>query len=298
MSVTLPLSIVREGFDRLGERFPWMATFIIGGAAFGSGLDHREDVRPSQFFRLVRRPRRLLEVGSCQGGGTFELARRPGVEEVVALEGRDYNLAKARFVQQALNVPNVRFLQADLESFDFAPLGRFDAVYCVGLLYHLPAPWEFLAKLEAVTDTVYINTHYCPLSQVEMRLGGYAGKKWHEAGFADPLSGLSAWSFWPTLDALTRMLLDAGFVPELLETDTMGRGQAPHGTTILARRAATLAAPERRDLIAKTRQTLRGLSPDAGAAPPARRSWLRRALSRVKRLVARSPSAAAPASKP
>src|SRR5438309_9844020 len=145
-SSTLPTptpDTLRKGFAELAKRSPWMASFLINGQVYGAGLNHDEDVRPPYFFGLVPNPRRILELGSCQGGGTFQLARHAGVREVVAIEGRAFNIEKATFVQQALGIKNVVFLQDDLESYDFTPLGRFDAVYCVGLLYHLPRPWEF-----------------------------------------------------------------------------------------------------------------------------------------------------------
>jgi SAM-dependent methyltransferase len=247
---------LQSEFERLGAQSPWKSSFTINGKAYGSGLNHELDVRPPQFFRLVPDARRILELGSCQGGGTFQLAKYPGVREIVALEGRDYHLEKARYVQKALDIHNVTFLQADLETFDFGPLGRFDAVYCVGLLYHLPEPWSLLEKLARVADTVYINTHYCYQSRANMTLNGYEGSKWLEAGYADPLSGLSAWSFWPTLKSLTKILLDTGFVPEIHETDTVGKGQAPHGTTILARRTARLPNSEVDALLERMERTL------------------------------------------
>jgi SAM-dependent methyltransferase len=268
-------AIERE-FDRLAKRSPWMASFIINGEEFGAGLNHDHDVRPPEFFRLVPQPQRILELGSCQGGGTFQLARHPGVREVVAIEGRDFNIEKAEFVQGVLGASQVRFLQGNLETFDFRPLGRFDAVYCVGVLYHLPKPWEFVAKLAKVTDLLYINTHYCPRNEISMTLHGYEGKQWAEFGYEDPLSGMSAWSFWPTLRALTQMLRDAGFIPQILETDTTGTGQSPHGTTILARRQAVLSPEVQTILMEKTQQVLANLSRSAGSLQPIKTSWWRR----------------------
>src|SRR5262245_34216342 len=163
---------VQREFDRLNERSPWMASFLINGRLYGAGLNHEEDVRPPACFRVISNSRRILELGSCQGGGTFQLTKHPGVQEVVALEGRDYHVEKARFVQQVLGVTNVTFLQANLETFDFASLGRFDLVYCVGLLYHVPKPWELLRKLATVSDVLYINTHYCQPTQANMVIHG------------------------------------------------------------------------------------------------------------------------------
>ena len=275
-------SAIQHEFDHLAARSPWMATFTINGQEFGSGLNHDHDVRPPDFLRLVPQPQRILELGSCQGGGTFQLARHPGVREVIAIEGRDFNIEKAEYVRGILGASNVRFLQGNLETFDFAPLGRFDAVYCVGVLYHLPKPWELLAKLASVADALYINTHYCPLNEVAMTLHGYEGKKWDEFGYEDPLSGMSAWSYWLTLEALTRMLLDCGFVAEILQTDTVGIGQSPHGTTILARRRVTLSADEETLLNEKARRMLAKLSASAGSLRTERKAWWRRWLAATR----------------
>jgi SAM-dependent methyltransferase len=251
--------------DRLSKRSEWLARYSIDGQTFGAGLDHDQDVRPGQFFSILPRARRILELGSCQGGGTFQLAKRTSVEEIVAIEGRDYNIEKARFVQRLLERDNVTFIEANLETFDFTSLGRFDAVYCVGLLYHLPKPWELLARLKEVSDVIYLNTHFCRANSVSRTVHGYDGANWQEMGFADPLSGLSTWSFWPTLKSLAQMLRDAGFVPEIIETDSTGLGQCPHGTTILARNAACVSADERDGLLFEMQAILATLPADHGS---------------------------------
>jgi len=244
-------------------------------------------VRPASFFRHLPNARRILELGACQGGGTFQLAAHPGVHEVVAIEGRDYHVEKAQFVQKTLGVTNVQFLCENLETFDLTSLGRFDAVYCVGFLYHLPRPWELLRRLAAITDHIYINTHYVRLSEADLTIDGYAGMSYTEFGYADPLSGLSGWSFWPTLPALAQMLLDAGFVPEILEIDSVGPGQSPHGTTVLARRTTTIPEHELQDRVQKLHQVLERLPRNAGSPNEAAHPWWRRTLSRLKRSVRR-----------
>jgi hypothetical protein len=123
---------------------------------------------------------------------------------------------------------------------------------------------------------------------VELTIHGYQGKKWVEFGYADPLSGLSSWSFWPTLESLARMLVESGFVPEILETDTIGAGQSPHGTTILARRTTTLSETEQTKLQEKMNRLLTKLSPDAGKLHPAPKlgrffQWLKKCSSIIRR---------------
>jgi SAM-dependent methyltransferase len=291
---------LQHELDRLTARSEWLATFSIDGQTIGSGLNHDDDVRPAQFFRLVPNPRRILELGSCQGGGTFQLAKRPGVEEIVAIEGRDYNVEKAQFVQHMLGLTNVTFIEANLETFDFKSLGRFDAVYCVGLLYHLPKPWELLTRLKEISDVVYLNTHFCRANCVSRNVGGYDGANWHEMGFEDPLSGLSNWSFWPTLKSLAQMYVDAGFIPEIVETDSTGLGQCPHGTTILARQAAGLPNSKKDRLLLQLRKALAELPSDRGSklrGPVAARlaqtiAEVRRTTRRIWTRTSRSPETA------
>jgi len=261
-----------------------MASYSIGGHVYGSGLNHEHDVRPPQFFRLVPSARRILELGSCQGGGTFRLAVHPGVQQVVGVEVRDYHIEKARFVQQALGISNVTFIEANLETFDLSSLGRFDAIYCVGLLYHLPSPWELLAKLPAVSDVVYLNTHFCRASGASLKMHGYEGEKWGEKGYEEPLSGMSVWSFWPTLASLAKMLIDTGFVPEIIETDSTGVGQSPHGTTIVARCASSLSEIEKERLSRKLNNVLSSLPADCGSEiGSGLTSRMNRAMARLKR---------------
>jgi SAM-dependent methyltransferase len=256
---------LQRELNQLSARSEWLASYTIDGQTIGAGFNHENDVRPGQFFSLVPNARRILELGSCQGGGTFQLAKHPGVEEIVAIEGRDYNIEKARFVQRLLGLDNVTFIEANLETFDFTSLGRFDAVYCVGLLYHLPKPWELLTRLKEVSDVIYLNTHFCRANSASRKIHDYDGANWHEMGFADPLSGLSNWSFWPTLKSLAKMLEDAGFLCEIIETDSTGLGQCPHGTTILARDAARMTADERDCLLHETRAILAALPTNHGS---------------------------------
>ena len=84
----------------------------------------------------------ILELGSLEGGHTFAMAKHKEVEKILAIEGRQANIAKTNFMKQILGINNIEFLNANLESIDLAALWQFDAVYCVGLLYHLPQPWN------------------------------------------------------------------------------------------------------------------------------------------------------------
>jgi SAM-dependent methyltransferase len=218
---------------------PWVTRFDLHGDAYG-GTFLPPAILRERFAEAFPGVASILELGSLEGGHTFPLAALPGVEQVVAVEGRPENVARAEVVRQALGVTNVRFVLGNLEELDLTTLGRFDAVYCTGLLYHLPRPWELVSRLREVSERLYVWTQCAEAAVPGEEAGGYAGRTYREWGGWDPLSGLSASSFWPTREELVRLLADAGF---------------PHvhvfGEEHVARRgpAVTLAAAARVELL-------------------------------------------------
>jgi hypothetical protein len=218
--------MIRGGFLRLR---PWLSRFTIQGRQYGGAYDVSEDPRLGHFFRCFPNARRILELGSLEGAHTFALAARPGVEWVQGIEGRKSNLKKAQFVQKWTGCRNVGFVNANLETFDLASLGAFDAVFCSGLLYHLPRPWELLNRLRRSAAGLLLATHYAADLQADQLVNGYRGMNYREFGLKEPLSGLSPSSFWPTLDSLKAMVNDAGYGRiELCNDDRVH----PHGPLV------------------------------------------------------------------
>jgi SAM-dependent methyltransferase len=196
--------IIKKGFERRG---PWLTGFDIAGKRYGGDLDYRDDRRLSLFFEEFADARRVLELGSFEGGHSFLLADR--VDEVVGVEVRSDSIRRAEYVRKLLGIRNVRFIQADLEQLSPGVFGRFDAVFCSGLVYHLPRPWELLGKLAEAAPRAWIWTHYATESMTTH--DGWEGR-WHaEGGMADPLSGVSPRSFWLTTDELRRALREGGY---------------------------------------------------------------------------------------
>jgi len=195
-------------FARLG---PWIVQFRIGGQDYGGGISAAGDGRIDQFFRFAPEAETILELGSLEGAQTFILARKPGIRRLLALEGREANLRKARFVQELLQVRNVEFAQANLEHAELAQFGKFDAVFCCGLLYHLPEPWKLIAQLPAIAPTLFIWTQYAAEEEAMDIEYGLRGKIHGEGGPDEPLSGLSPTAMWLTLPSLRSVLSAAGY---------------------------------------------------------------------------------------
>lgn len=210
---------IAAAFD---TRKPWVTKFTIHGRAYGGGFDAMNDGRIAQFAREFPGVGTILELGSLEGGHSFALSRLPGVNRVVGIEGRKASVEKARFVQGLLGIGRVTFLVENLETYDLRSAGRFDAVFCVGLLYHLPRPWELIERISQVTRNLFIWTHYAAEENADKVANGYRGVTYGEFGLADPLSGMSPESFWPTLAGLETMLLKAGFTEiRIVEDDAM-----------------------------------------------------------------------------
>lgn len=117
---------------------PWITKYELRGASSGDWFDAPNDPRLGLFRRCFPNARCILELGSLEGGHTIGLARQAGVERVLGIEGRKESYERAQLAKQLFAVDNISFVHANLENIRLVQFGNFDAVYCCGLLYHLP----------------------------------------------------------------------------------------------------------------------------------------------------------------
>ncbi len=197
-----------EEFAKLA---PWVFQFRIGERDYGGGISAVGDARIDQFLAFTPNARTILELGSLEGAHSFILAEKPGVERVVAIEGREANLRKARFVQRLLEIQNIEFFQANLENADLTGFGEFDAVFCSGLLYHLPEPWRLVEQLPKLAPLLFVWTQYAAEHEATDVGNGLRGKIYIEGGPDEPLSGMSRSATWLTLPSLREVLARAGY---------------------------------------------------------------------------------------
>jgi SAM-dependent methyltransferase len=190
---------------------PWIFKFRIDGADYGGAVSAVGDVRVEQFFQYAPNATSILELGALEGAQTFILAERPGVKKVVALEGRAANLRKAQFLRNLLHVENAEFAQANLEEVDLSTYGKFDAVFCCGLLYHLPKPWELIHQFPSLAPILFLWTAYAAENESVELPNGMRGKIHTEGGPDEPLSGLSSTATWLTLGSLIAVLTASGY---------------------------------------------------------------------------------------
>src|SRR5262245_40091555 len=95
--------------------------------------------------------RRVLELGCGTGELGQALVERGAT--VVSVDARQAFIAKLR-----ARYPDRQAHVADLETWDPSGLGRFDAILCFGLLYHLAMPADLLAACTRASDTLYLET--------------------------------------------------------------------------------------------------------------------------------------------
>jgi SAM-dependent methyltransferase len=140
--------------------------------------------------------RTVLDVG-CGLGHFSGLLKSSGLD-VTAIDGRQQNLDEA----QRRN-PNIRFLRFDAQDSAMRSLGKFDLVFCFGLLYHLENPMLTIRHLEEMTGKLLlVEAVIQPGDEPTMALI-------EEAPQED--QGLNHIAFYPTEACLLKMFYRAGF---------------------------------------------------------------------------------------
>jgi SAM-dependent methyltransferase len=90
------------------------------------------DLAGEDFSRL-----RVLDLGCLEGGYAVEFAMHGAT--VIAVEGREANIAKARVVRDLLHLDNLILFRDDIRNLSLEAWGSFNVVLCLGVLYHIDA---------------------------------------------------------------------------------------------------------------------------------------------------------------
>jgi len=187
----------------------WISKFVIDGQEYGGSYDVFNDPRIKQFWENFPDAKKILELGCLEGGHTVQLAEKA---KVVAIEGKKENFDKAKeIIRIHKNNFHPDIIQANLETFSLTNMGRFDVVFCVGVLYHLKHPLSLLQRISEVSDGIFIWTHCCNPKNIDTEVDGYKGRIHKEPSIDGPVTGMSHESFWPTLTELVRMITDCGY---------------------------------------------------------------------------------------
>ena len=269
-NIHLPGGIQTLGVDREADKLARIVQIVadLGGKPF-------EDLS-------------ILDLGCLEGGYAIELARRGS--RVVAVEGREANLAKARFAAELLGLDRLELIRDDVRSLTPARYGRFDVVLCLGLLYHLDAPdcFELVHRIAEVCERLAVIDTYVGISAPGIpglqpfahRGRTYWGRsvREHEAQsnreerLADLWASLdNPRSVWIAERSLLNLLIDAGFSSVLRCEVPLEPDKPADRLTLVALRGARqrlLAMPEASGRLATIR-----LQPGP-CAPPSRKQRL------------------------
>ena len=193
---------------------------------------------------------RILDRGCGEGVYTIEAGLRGA--EVVALDARNQRMEQGAACAIRQDLENVRFVQEDVRRVTREAFGSFDAVYFLGLLYHLDAP-DVFSVLENVaslcTRLLIVDTLISPATETEVEWRGetYPGKRFREHGDEDAdevrrsrvLKSIdNTFSFRFTRESLLKALQAAGFTSVYECRVPLEPGKADDRVTLAALRGA------------------------------------------------------------
>ena len=125
----------------------------------------------------------VLDLGCLDGIFSIEFAKHGA--NTIGVEIRDANIKKAIFCKEALELHNLDFRQDDVRNISVESYGKFDAIVCSGILYHLTASdaINLIQRMhDIVNRVVVIDTHVAlkPIERFAYDGDEYWGSEFHE----------------------------------------------------------------------------------------------------------------------
>lgn len=259
---------IRSTMEDVVTRYgPWTAHNIhLGDDVYTivPGIEGDNEFRLQRIVQIVSdvstRPLdslRVLDLGCLEGLFAIELARRGAT--VVGVEGREANIAKARFAKHVLELGNLELVQDDIRNVSRATYGEFDVVLCLGVLYHFdtPAVFEVLEHTaEVCRGFAIVETH---ISTIRPRTFHYRGRHYRGSTLDEPVSSANEhdrrmlWSsignrrsVLLTRESLCNALVHSGFTTVFENHMPVEGDTSPDWVTLLAMkrpRQPLLSAP-------------------------------------------------------
>jgi len=230
-------------FARKGE----MPGVRVPQSGMANGLKVRRVLQLTHdLLRGDLRGRRILDLGCGEGVYAIEAALHGA--EVLALDARIERMALGAATAKRHGIGGVTFAQRDVRTATRDSVGSFDAVYALGILYHLDAPDLFvlLANLrELCTGFMIVDTLIAPDADTTVEWEGlrYEGRRVREHEDRDSAQTRRArvlrsidnsFAFRFTRSALVHALHAAGFSSVLECLVPFEPDKAPDRITLLA----------------------------------------------------------------
>ena len=209
---------------RLNRMLPWSCfTVDRHGRRFGNATSPAKrndpEIIPDRRTLLLHERfqlsgKHVLEIGCLEGIHTIGLTRF--AEKVTAIDARVENVVRT-IVRCAFFGCYPTVLKCDVDEEPLpVDLIRADVAYHVGVLYHLKDPIRHLNSLgNFIGQGIMLDTHYALDDEADQSYEVFGRqvpyKRYVEAGYSDPFSGMSADSKWLRLGDIVDTLRAAGF---------------------------------------------------------------------------------------
>jgi Protein of unknown function (DUF1698) len=108
----------------------------------------------------------ILELGPLEGAHSYML-QKGGARSVVAIEANTRAFMKCLCVKEVFNLDRVQFKLGDFVSYLDKTVDKYDLVVASGILYHLTNPVHLLERVAAVSDGIFLWTHYYDQQLIE-----------------------------------------------------------------------------------------------------------------------------------
>lgn len=209
----------KEFLTELFKFFPdWVTKYEINGVKNSGTGEQLKDWGVNKLNSIFPlHDKSIIEMGPQEAAHTI-LMHNFGAKKIISLEGRLSSYIKCCVIKNVFELTNAKFYLEDLRSVELKKFGKFDVCLCSGILYHLPNPAEFIAKISEVAPRILINSHYSnskfpPTEEVDITTNGkkYKGKKYDEVDINHINSGLQQYSFWFYKEDFIQVLKDVGY---------------------------------------------------------------------------------------
>jgi 2-polyprenyl-3-methyl-5-hydroxy-6-metoxy-1,4-benzoquinol methylase len=226
--------LTREMAEVIGRHGDWTAMSIQLSKDVNTLNPPRGDTRLTRFLQLAKdfspvplAETRVLDLACLEGHYAIEFAMQGA--EVVGIEGREDNIAKAEFARNALGLNRLSFVQDDVRNLSLERYGMFDIVLCSGILYHLDVPdvFKFAEQIGRVCrGFVIVDTNFSLKDSTSVEYKGTRYHGWfykeHEKRSTKQERLRHVWaslenvqSYWLTRPSLYNLLSHAGFTSVL-----------------------------------------------------------------------------------
>lgn len=246
---------------------------------------------------LARKPlsdMRVLDLACATGAYAIEAALHGA--KAMAIDARTERMNEGIEVAAEMGL-NVDFRQGDIRAISVKEHGRFDAIFMLGILYHLEAAdvLSVLRAASAMTDTVIIDTHVSLRGNERITLDGWT---YHGHYFREHHPGESEAerrrkvrasidndrSFWFTRKSLTDALVRAGFTSVMEAHAPVDLTKTRDRVTIAARKGEPVRSVGFPWLNYMDQAELERMFPAPPQRPKARKSLPQRIAGKIRRL--------------